>query len=155
MNRIGESAGRSLLDGFEAQTQALPTIADRAMTDTEKLLNRSLETSATSLLDQFNSKFDERLGKIESDFESNPIVGKIDLEVDKDALNRQIKTDKVKRDDAILQVSESRLLTRGTGDDPAKQTQQNTANAVKELQELRKQIANQNKSNTTIKVLTA
>jgi hypothetical protein len=155
MNRIGESAGRSLLDGFEAQTQALPTIADRAMTDTEKLLNRSLETSATSLLDQFNAKFDERLGKIESDFESNPIVGKIDLEVDKDALNRQIKNDKVKRDDAILQVSESRLLTRGTGDDPAKQTQQNTANAVKELQELRKQMANQNKSNTTIKVLTA
>ena len=74
LNQIGDIAGRSLLDGFEAQTQALPEIANRAMTDTEKVLNKSLESSATSLLDQFNSKFDERLGKIEDDFTAKPIV---------------------------------------------------------------------------------
>jgi hypothetical protein len=155
MNRIGESAGRSLLDGFEAQTQALPTIANRAMTDTEKILNKSLDTSATSLLDQFNTKFNDRIGKLKTDLESKPLGAKIALEVDSDALNRQIKTDKVKTSDSVLQVTESRLLTRGGGDDPTMQTAANTLNAVKELQELRKQMASQGKNNTTLKVLTA
>lgn len=156
LNQIGETAGRSLLDGFESQTQALPEIASRAMTDTEKILNKSLETSATSLLDQFNAKFDDRLGKIETEMTSKPLSTKIELDVDTTALNRQIKTDKVKRDDAILQVSESRLLTRGSGDDPAKQTEQNTANTYKELQEMRKEMVAQRKNaGTTIKVLTA
>ena len=153
MSRIGETAGRSLLDGFEAQTQALPTIADRAMTDTEKMLNRSLDTSATSLLDQFNAKFSERLGSIEDDLTANPLEAKIELDVDTTALNRQIKTDKVKRDDAILQVAESRLLTRGGGDDPAKMTEKNTADAVKELQQMRKEMLAQSKNNTTLKVI--
>ena len=155
MNRIGESAGRSLLEGFEAQTQALPQIADRAMTDTEKILNKSLETSATSLLDQFNTKFNDRIGKLKTDLESKPLGAKIDLEVDKDALNRQIKTDKIKTNESVLQVTESRLLTRGGGDDPAKQTEQNTANTFKELQELRKQMLAESKNGTKLKVVTA
>ena len=155
LNQIGDIAGRSLLDGFEAQTQALPEIANRAMTDTEKVLNKSLESSATSLLDQFNSKFDERLGKIEDDFTAKPIVGKIDLEVDSEALNRQIKPDKVKTSESVLQVTESRLLTRGGSDDPTMQTAANTANAVRELQELRKEMLAERKNGTNIKVLTA
>lgn len=155
LNRIGETAGRSLLDGFEAQTQALPEIASRAMTDTEKLLNQSLDTSATSLLDQFNTKFDERLGKLKTDLETKPLGAKIDLEVDTDALNRQIKTDKVKTNDSVLQVTESRLLTRGGSDDPTMQTAANTANAVKELQEMRKEMLAERKNGTKLKVLTA
>ena len=155
MNRIGESAGRSLLEGFEAQTQALPEIADRAMTDTEKILNRSLDTSATSLLDQFNTKFNERLGQIEDGLSKDPIVGKIDLEVDTDALNRQIKPDKIKTSESVLQVTESRLLTRGGSDDPTMQTAANTAIAAKELQEMRKEMMAERRNGTTLKVVTS
>lgn len=153
MSRIGETAGRSLLEGFEAQTQALPQIADRAMTDTEKMLNRSLETSATSLLDQFNSKFDERLGKIEDNMNAKPIVGKITLKVDNAALNRQIKPDKIKTES--LQVTESRLLTRGGSNDPTGQTAANTAIAAKELQEMRKEMIAERKNATKLKVIGA
>ena len=53
----------------------------------------------------------------------------------------------------INQAFEARLLTRGAGDDPAKMTEQNTANAVKELQELRKQMLAESKKGTKLKVV--
>jgi hypothetical protein len=53
----------------------------------------------------------------------------------------------------INQAFEARLLNRGAGDDPAKMTEQNTANAVKELQELRKQMLADSKKGTKLKVV--
>jgi hypothetical protein len=53
----------------------------------------------------------------------------------------------------INQAFEARLLTRGEGDDPAKMTEQNTANAVKELRELRKQMLAESKKGTKLKVV--
>jgi hypothetical protein len=53
----------------------------------------------------------------------------------------------------INQAFEARLLTRGSGGDPAKMTEQNTANAVKELQELRKQMLADSKKGTKLKVV--
>jgi len=58
-----------------------------------------------------------------------------------------------KQDTPALAAVESRLLTRGSGEDPTKQVAQNTADAVKELQALNKRLADERKYNTTIKVL--
>ncbi len=55
----------------------------------------------------------------------------------------------------VNQAFEARLLTRGSGEDPAKMTEQNTANAVKELQELRKQMVAESKKGTKLKVVKA
>lgn len=72
----------------------------------------------------------------------------------------QAAVDKIKdskkadaKDTPTLQASESRLLTRGGGDDPAKMTEKNTADAVKELQQMRKEMLAQSKNNTTLKVI--
>ena len=46
MNKIGEIAGRNMLEGFEAQTKALPKIAARQVTDYEKRLRASIGESA-------------------------------------------------------------------------------------------------------------
>jgi hypothetical protein len=52
-----------------------------------------------------------------------------------------------------LQASESRLLTRGTGDDPTRQVAVNTANAFRELQLLNKRLAESGKNNVTLKLV--
>ena len=52
-----------------------------------------------------------------------------------------------------LQASESRLLTRGTGDDPTRQVAVNTANAFRELQLLNKRLTEAGKNNITLKVV--
>ncbi len=56
-------------------------------------------------------------------------------------------------DRPVLQASESRLLTRGDGEDLTKQTASNTARAVEELRALNKQLGNQFKNTTTLKVV--
>jgi hypothetical protein len=56
-------------------------------------------------------------------------------------------------DKPILQGLESRLLTRGTGDDPVKQVAVNTADALKELQVLNKRLSESSRNSTTIKVI--
>ncbi len=48
---------------------------------------------------------------------------------------------------------ESRLLTRGGGDDPSKVTAKNTADAVKELQQLRKEMLEERRNATKLKVV--
>lgn len=50
---------------------------------------------------------------------------------------------------------ESRLLTRGGGDDPSKITAKNTADAVKELQQLRKEMLEERRNATKLKVVRA
>tara|TARA_R110000868_G_scaffold84519_10_gene238245 strand:- start:5938 stop:7173 length:1236 start_codon:yes stop_codon:yes gene_type:complete len=57
---------------------------------------------------------------------------------------------------APINVSvESRLLTRGGGDDPSKVTAKNTADAVKELQQLRKDMLEERRNATKLKVVRA
>lgn len=132
-NQIGQTASRGLLDGFQATTQALPEIANRAMTDTEKALSRSLDSSTTSLLEQFQTKFDERIGVMTKNLEQEPLTATIKMETDTDALNRKIKADK----ESVLQFSETRLLTKGdSSDDPQKKIADNTALANKQLERL-------------------
>ena len=52
MSEIGEIAGRNLLDGFEASTEAIPEIAQRQMTEYEKQLQKSIERSAGIIAEQ-------------------------------------------------------------------------------------------------------
>lgn len=50
---------------------------------------------------------------------------------------------------------ESRLLTRGGGDDPSRITAKNTADAVKELQQLRKEMLEERRNGMKLKVVKA
>jgi len=71
-------------------------------------------------------------------------------------LKEDKKPGKVAKDGAPqLQANESRLLTRGEGDDPTKQVAVNTANAFRELQLLNKRLTEAGKNNLTLKVIGA
>lgn len=52
-----------------------------------------------------------------------------------------------------LQAKESRLLTRGDGEDPTKQVAANTALAVEELRTLNKSLMNNQKNNVSLRVI--
>jgi hypothetical protein len=87
-------------------------------------------------------------------------LSKVDAEniARQQAQNDQLKAQQTAKVPAIgatqiNQAFEARLLTRGSGGDPAKMTEQNTANAVKELQELRKQMLADSKKGTKLKVV--
>lgn len=63
--RIGENAGRSLLDGFKATTDALPTVAERQITGTEKFLQDSLNRQVGALQKEADDKIRERLAMLD------------------------------------------------------------------------------------------
>lgn len=123
-NDVMAIASKSLLDGFQAVTSALPDIAARGMTDMETILSQNITDSTTSIMEEFQTKFNERIGNINKDMQSDPIKAKIELEVNRDPKGKE-RDKKIKVDNAVLASSETRLLTRGSGPDPielAKQT---------------------------------
>ena len=58
---IGKIAGRSLTDGFEAVTGSLPSIAERQLTETEKVLQARLGKNAGDIAKQYQEKLAERM----------------------------------------------------------------------------------------------
>jgi len=101
----------SLLDGFEATTQKLPEIGERAVSEVEKALNEILNDGVFKMFDVFDGNLRERLEALRQNFAKN-------LEVDlkgKDAAGMVGKGSDAFRD---LAAFESRILTRGSSDTP-------------------------------------
>jgi hypothetical protein len=80
----------------------------------------------------------------------------------KDIARQRSELEKVKesrkgksQDAPELQANESRLLTRGGGDDPTKMTAKNTADAVRELILMRQEMIAERKNGTKLKVVGA
>ena len=74
--RIGRAFGDGLLDGFEATTDALPDIADRALTATELQMQGRVNDMSNSLSQEFEDKFNARMAAIKNKAEQ----GDVDLE---------------------------------------------------------------------------
>lgn len=120
---IGEIAGRNLLAGFEAQTTTLPQIIDRQLTGREKELKDRLAAIGDDLGGQFQDKFNRRMDMVKNGFQET--LGELaKLETGAGLLAG-------KSGGSGLQAVESRLLTRGTSDDPAKVIQRNTEQMAK------------------------
>jgi hypothetical protein len=112
MFEVGRAANRGLLDGFEPVTKALPDIGERAVSDFEKTLQGMVDTTASSLVSEFDSKFNERIAAMNEKFEKNPLDVDVNLNAKGGALGG------LKSDVNVLQSTESRLLVRGSTDDP-------------------------------------
>jgi hypothetical protein len=142
LGELGDIAGRSYLEGFENSIEALPTVAARAMTATEKALQNSIGSTAGKLAEEYESKMAERTVKIGSSIGEN-IADSIDLKLKKTADDIEKKGDKKLTDsgkaagatagDDALQAQESRLLTRGTGQTSPVQLLQVIADGIKAL----------------------
>jgi hypothetical protein len=105
MRGLGESASRSLLDGFESSLTALPEIAERQLTQREKDLADKIGSIGGRLGAEFSDKFSERMVGIGSG------LG--------DELSAATKNIDLKAKSAVVmqgnQATEGRLLTRGPG----------------------------------------
>lgn len=113
--QVGEIAGRSMTEGFIAQTESLPEIAARQLTDSEKMLAGKIDGLATNLGDQYAQKLAERLGAsggLAADALSVALgaggLGSADSVLGALA-------GKGKSGGDALSATESRLLTRGRG----------------------------------------
>jgi hypothetical protein len=101
----------SLLDGFEATTQKLPEIGERAISEVEKALNVILNDGVFKMFDLFDGNLKERLEALRQNFAKN-----LDVNLNgKDAAVNAASGANAFRD---LSAFESRILTKGSSDTP-------------------------------------
>lgn len=132
MNQLGQTMMVSLTDGFEAQTQALPEIAARQITDYEKQLMGEMGVVGANLANEFNAKFQERAGGIKDTltFKGTPAA---EAPAEKLGNSLAAVADSQATIAQQLSASESRLLTRGPSEGPMQsvaQASQKTAEAA-------------------------
>lgn len=135
--KIGEAMSGSLVDGFEAKTQALPDIAARQMTGAEELLANDLAKMGMNLAGQFSDKFNERM-------EAFGIEGAKTVDLQLTSPESIEVVDKITKNIAsvqALQANEQRLLNRGAAEDPSKIVAENTKRTNEKLDKLPQQIA--------------
>lgn len=150
----GKGWTKSLLEGFEATTTAIPEIADRVQSDAERFYANAIEKSTGKMANSYSQKYNERIKSLKDNIESDtakniptPKIAQMDLNVPKLGDNQGAKAgkedDKKKKDtDAqILKATESRLLTRGEGVDASLQVQEDTKINTQKVAEYTQQSA--------------
>jgi hypothetical protein len=137
MSGLGKQAGQSFTDGFISTTDPLPQIAERAMTDTEKILQQSLTATTTSLVDEFQTKVADRVGRVQRDIKQKPIKQEINLDLTKTGA----LADASKGAKSELNVQETRLLTMGDAQDFGQQQLQAVRESNVQLQTITTQLA--------------
>ena len=136
--RLGDALIVGILDGFEAQTAALPEVAGRVIGETERALRDRVSELGGVLGDRFAENFEARvvgLNRLMGDF-----AGDVDLQAN---LNLADIAGQVQAASSqSLRAVESRLLTRGETDDPQKdiarfteKTAEQTARIVRQNEE--------------------
>ena len=135
MNQLGQTMMVGLTDGFEAQTQALPEIAARQMTQYELELSSQMGEIGNNLGDQFNEKFQARVASMTTDLALPEMKDEAKAEKTTEKLTGGLT--KVADSQAAiaqqLSATESRLLTRGPSEGPMQsvaQASQKTAEAA-------------------------
>jgi hypothetical protein len=156
---MNKALSGSLLDGFKATAASLPDIAERALTEREQSLAAKMGGIGANLANEFATKFDERAIKLgekvggalgdDIDLKLQKTIAAADkmAEKSKDKLGDSSSALGGRGGDAILQASESRLLTRGPGerkDDPVTvlmSIDKNTAQSSEAMAKLQSEMA--------------
>jgi hypothetical protein len=117
MNNIGQTMMVGMLDGFEAQTKALPQIAARQATAYEQALGGEMNRIGSDLGEQFNEKFSQRVSSLTTDL-TLPDSGKAQEGTNKLTSSLSMVADSQAAIANQLSATESRLLTRGQSEGP-------------------------------------
>ena len=112
--RISTAIQGSLLEGFEARTEALPDIVGRKLTAREQQLATQVGAMANHLGETLNEKFQARVKALDAPG--------IDLNLDGSGGGAGLGGGQ----GGQLTAVESRLLTRGPGDDPLNRIEDHT-----------------------------
>ena len=123
-----------LLEGFEATAEAMPDIAERAATETEKRLAAQIGTSAKTLANQYESKVQERLDRLKTSMDTK-------VEIDPPKLQEMKLEVSGKLGNALSgiqaqQAVTGRLLTRGRDDTIQRRIFMKQAEAVQIMREM-------------------
>jgi len=110
MIEVGRAGAEGFLQGIEPMSNAFvaPTLR---ISEFEKALESMLDGGTTSLLSDFDTKFNERIAAMNG-------KGKKPLDVDVNLNTKGSSLSGLKSDVNVLQSTESRLLVRGATDDP-------------------------------------
>lgn len=131
---LSGAISKPLLDGFEASTDALPDIAVRAATETEKRLAGQIGKSAQTLANEYESKVQERLDRLKTSMDTK-------VEIDPPKLQEMKLEVSGKLGNALSgiqaqQAVTGRLLTRGRDDTIQRRIFMKQAEAVQIMREM-------------------
>lgn len=134
MSGIGDAMAGGLLDGFEAKTRSLPEIAARGLTATEKALTADMAKIGGNLADEFGTKFNERIKGLDATLGAGAF--------DFGGLDQEGKGNNLKAA-GQLSATESRLMTRGSSEDPMMQIATNTKEMSGAIKQVGKDVASE------------
>lgn len=142
MTQLGESMFKGLTEGFEAQTEPLPDIIGRQLTDREQELIGQIAALGGKLGSEFSDNFGDRMEQV------NKLIGDMTADVNAsidlqagDSLDKLADKAGKAGDPGPLQATESRLLTRGESDTPISQIATFTERTAKGIEKLPEQMA--------------
>ena len=137
--RISNASQGSLLEGFEAQTEALPEIMARKLTSREKQLADEIGALGNHLGNAFNDKFQARIAALNApvDFDANFGTGGSGLSQAGGASGQ-------------LTAVQGRLLTRGPGEDPLNKIEQNTKRTADGIEKMHKDMVLKDSPNAIV-----
>ncbi len=130
METIGAAGARGFMSGFEPVTEALPDIGERTVSDFEKQMESLAAGSAQNISDNFSETFEKRLDAVREGLETKPLDGKINLTANMkpgSSLSAEVKS---------IQAVESRVMVRGSTEDPLLKTSNEQLEALKRLEQL-------------------
>ena len=130
-----------LTEGFEAQTQALPKITERATTATERALGQMVQSNASELANAYEAALRPRIDALKTSLgdETELTIGNLQGSVDvklPDKVSDQI--DKIGSSVQANSAVTGRLLTRGRDDATAQKIAEQTRDLSKYLEAVRK-----------------
>lgn len=132
---ITDAMSGSLLEGFEAQTEALPEIAERAQTATEKMLRERSGRIAADLTNEFTETYQKNIAQLNK-------VGKLNVGIEMPDLS-SLNIGAMRFAEPV-QATESRLQTRGTVEKPfERELLKNASDQLKEQKAQTKAIEGQ------------
>lgn len=123
-----------LTSGFEATTDALPNIAERAATETEKRLSGQIGKSAQTLANEYERKVQERLDKLKTSMDTTVDIKQPKLQEMK--LEVSGKLGNALSGIQAQQAVTGRLLTRGRDDTIQRRIFMKQAEAVQIMREM-------------------
>jgi hypothetical protein len=131
MIHAGEVAKRGFLKGFEfTDNNELFIAPPLRISEWEKTLQGMVDGMNTSIFEDFDAKFSERMNALNVGLQENPLEAKVELkpkglsDLSKMGLSSEMK---------VLQATESRLLTRGATDDPLLKMSEKQLQVLQEL----------------------
>lgn len=127
---LGE-VGQKLRDEAKAAFLESITVPERQLTDTEKRLAESLNTRIDAFVGDYTAKLQQRLETINKDF-------KIPFDVNLGFNQRQQQQPAAQNIFRELQAFESRVMTRGAGQDPVDRIAENSEKTAKNTEQMLK-----------------